>query len=384
MPTEFDSDSPLLYLMERANGLVSGIKKIVALFYSEQEHLLQLFQKIEADSVENIDIDTKKNFDQLNTFRRNQKTAAWFASGDLPFEISNSLPSQRLMFDELSNVILAIPFNSKYDGFNDFIFLYFNKDASNFGLRTSSAVLSTETKTAIAQLLQSSLQSQFELALEYNQYIEGLKNAVAKLNIAYNNAKTSKSAENEIQISRIFDYAEELAKNAGIKKGVHVQFSAESKNVIDLWNGPISHLNHRIYDALEIAFLSKQNKRQNYVVIEDWHLDLHNETKKIISKDEVQLSETKYLKTYLLLERMEEAARKISSKSMNLTGANLGSAMENPISAAAITDAMKKHKIKINVLCKQFPDRWVLLRTEFKPFQNTLVLHDNNNSAISA
>lgn len=384
MSIEFNTESPLLFLLERATGLVSGIKKTVALNYSQELHQIQLFQKIESEPTEIVEIDLKKNNEELLSFRKNQKVAAWFASSDLPFEIKNDKPSQRMMFDELSNVVLVVPFKSNFDGQNDFLFLYFNKDASNFGLRTSSAILSTETKTALAQIIQFSLYSQLELAMEYEKQIDGLKNAIVKLNHAYTSTKTTKSIENETQLSRIFDYAEEIAKNAGSKKDIHVQFSAESKILIEKWEGPISHLKNKILNAFEIAFLSKLNKKQNYVVLEDWHLDLNNESKKTITKDELQLSETKYIKTYLLLDKMEEAARKLSSKSMNLTGANLGGAMDNPISAAAITDAMKKHKVKINVLCKQFPDRWTLLRSEFKPFQNALILRDNNNSAISA
>ena len=73
-----------------------------------------------------------------------------------------------------------------------------------------------------------------------------------------------------------------------------------------------------------------------------------------------------------LLDKLEEAAVRVVNNSEDLTGVNVGKACSRAISAPAISDALKKHKNKINTLLDEFPDRWKLIREEFKPLINIL------------
>jgi hypothetical protein len=59
-------------------------------------------------------------------------------------------------------------------------------------------------------------------------------------------------------------------------------------------------------------------------------------------------------------------------REMPLTGLNVGSACSTPISAPAISDALKKHRNKILTLLGLYPDRWNLIRSEFKPLINVI------------
>jgi hypothetical protein len=80
----------------------------------------------------------------------------------------------------------------------------------------------------------------------------------------------------------------------------------------------------------------------------------------------------KYNKTFLLLDKLENAALHVKSKNMLLTGANIGHEFPTPVTPPAITDALKKHKQKILFLFREYPDRWEIIRTEFRPVQNIL------------
>ena len=92
----------------------------------------------------------------------------------------------------------------------------------------------------------------------------------------------------------------------------------------------------------------------------------------VVSHGVETMADSRYTKTIHILNRLELAAKKVQSEGKSLNGSNVGLAMETPISAPAISDALKKHKSKIQNLCNEFPDEWKLIRKHFKPIINTL------------
>jgi len=57
---------------------------------------------------------------------------------------------------------------------------------------------------------------------------------------------------------------------------------------------------------------------------------------------------------------------------LKLTGTNVGKACPVPISAPAISDALYNHKSKIINLMKTYPDKWDVIRTDFRPLKNVI------------
>jgi hypothetical protein len=51
--------------------------------------------------------------------------------------------------------------------------------------------------------------------------------------------------------------------------------------------------------------------------------------------------------------------------------------MEKPISAPAITDAIRKNRENILQLLEQHPEKWQLIRSYFKPLTNILPESDS-------
>jgi hypothetical protein len=84
------------------------------------------------------------------------------------------------------------------------------------------------------------------------------------------------------------------------------------------------------------------------------------------------IEDSRYIKTIQMLNKLENAANKVQSNGKSLSGSNLGHAMSTPISAPAISDALKKHKNKIQSLCNKYPDEWTLIRKAFRPVINIL------------
>ena len=72
----------------------------------------------------------------------------------------------------------------------------------------------------------------------------------------------------------------------------------------------------------------------------------------------------------MLLDNLNEAVKSVVNQKQTPTGILVGQALKKPISAPAISDALKNHRSKILTLLNQYPNRWVELIQYFKPIQN--------------
>ncbi|MBU0489382.1 MAG: hypothetical protein KKD31_15670, partial [Bacteroidetes bacterium] len=109
------------------------------------------------------------------------------------------------------------------------------------------------------------------------------------------------------------------------------------------------------------------------ILISDDHLPQRYHTVTAKSATEIrEMGETRLTKTIRLLDRLEEASLKVLENQQNLTGKNVGAFCSTPISAPAISDALRNHRMKIEELFSIYPDQWYLLRKHFKPIRNIL------------
>jgi hypothetical protein len=73
-----------------------------------------------------------------------------------------------------------------------------------------------------------------------------------------------------------------------------------------------------------------------------------------------------------LLDKLENAAKTLQSKNIPLIGLKVGKAMEPPVSAPAITDALGKNRVIIRHILEKYPEKWETIRKDFKPLLNQL------------
>ena len=76
---------------------------------------------------------------------------------------------------------------------------------------------------------------------------------------------------------------------------------------------------------------------------------------------------------YQLLFRLHEAAAQIAQqKGLNIIGKHIGSCCTPAVSNASITDALNKHAVKMFELFGRYPNRWTLIRNEFRSVANII------------
>lgn len=82
---------------------------------------------------------------------------------------------------------------------------------------------------------------------------------------------------------------------------------------------------------------------------------------------------TRLEKTVMLLDRYEQAVKRLITQGIPVLGKNIAQACDPPISAPALTDSINKHKDRIGLCMQQYPDKWQLLRANYQVIKNILL-----------
>ena len=370
------SEKPVLFILQLLPSLLPGIEKVIAVYYSPDSASIasELIRKENGEYMqESFQVsDSPSIFSRL---RSDNVPYSWLRKEDLPFEIKSKEKVQLEIFNELNNSILLIRIQNLFDTKNDLFFIYFNQDLSNFGTINPNKILSTENKTIIGHILRNSIltfiqnnRSDKDLFATIN---ENTRAMIKERNILRDELEITREKYKEGLIRLSNSYLTDLTKS----NGVIYRLSEGAMKKIREYTGDIGNLKPVIAQAVRYAETMNLEGTTGDVLIADFHLVM-DEKKEPRQKESISEPvgdvPVKYNKTFLLLDKLENAALHVKSKNMLLTGANIGHEFPNPVTPPAITDALKKHKQKILFLFREYPDRWVIIRTEFRPVQNIL------------
>jgi hypothetical protein len=356
--------------------ILPGIEKVIAVYCSPDhsdltsdllrkesgEYVLETFQVSDSHSI-------------LSRLRSDNAPYSWLRKEDLPFEIKPKGKVQLEIFNELNNSILLIRILNTYDSKNDLYFIYFNQDLSNFGTISPNRILSTENKTIIGHILRNTIMAVIrnnnndkELFATLN---ENTRAMIKERNVLRDELTITREKYKEGLIRLSSSYLADLFNS----NGVIYRLSDDAMKKIREYAGDIGNLKPIIAKAARFAETMNLEGTTGEVLIADFHLvvDEKNDPRQKESISEpVGDVPVKYSKTFLLLDKLENAALHVKSKNLLLTGANIGLEFPTPVTPPAITDALKKHKQKILFLFQEYPGRWATIRTEFRPVQNIL------------
>lgn len=368
--------NPLVKALKLSASFLPGIDKVVAIYHCSETSLVKaksFVNKISEEPViDELNIDELEV--QIDKMRKNISYFDWFRKDDIPFEArQKKKPSQMDVFHELENVILALGFPNEIDQKNDILLVYFNQDMSNFGVSDSSKLLTPDHKKIVGVLLYNSYKTFIEhtksdtLALQ--SYNENTKSLIKKLSHTKDELEKSKFNYGQSLSDLCRLYIKELSES---HPNLNFILTDDALNKIKTYQGDITELKGIIQKAAEyVSNLYFDNPVSDIYITEDYlNFDIHV-PHKISKPQEVQLYD-RYSKTIHLLDKLESAAREVLARNLDLTSANVGNACSTPITAPAISDAVKKHRNKIIHLLNKYPDRWKLIRKEFRPVRNIL------------
>jgi hypothetical protein len=363
-----------LFLMEQARQLVPGLRKVLSFYYdSFDKKVVAGLLESGFDSVEELNIDDEFDYGKIINSREGKQRVAWLQESDLPFGLESNKDIQRQVFDEFENIVLQLRIPNKDDKKMDLLYLFLNPDASNFGLRKLSDILKTENKSIIGQLIYNSFKQILLQRSDLMQQNKQLKEHYALMQKKLEKQKReSRTLQQDTQKQKL-NYCKYLIEKHATKLGVHIEMGRELMEELSNYKGSFQSIEQLIKDAAQRANDINTDLLTPVLTLEEWHFDnLDQDIYEAVSRPDELNPESRYLNTFRILDRYEESARKLVSNREKLTGANVGKALSTPISAAAVTDSIKKHQDKINTLIKQYPKRWKIIRSEFRPLMNVL------------
>ncbi|PLX14661.1 MAG: hypothetical protein C0599_18465 [Salinivirgaceae bacterium] len=315
--------------------------------------------------ISNVDINSNATLNSKHYYR-------WISLAETPLKTDKQARTQFNIFDEYQNRILHLYLPPINDDFILF-YIFFNDEQSLTGPNSDSR-LTTDNKQLIAHSLYHLLNYERKKYMNDNAVSQNLQKMQQRMSNVH-----QQSSLNDFFDSFVHDYIEEIGKENQIKVDISEKAlkylseqplkPTEVKNLINevvAWLINFGDINQQRY-TIEVSHVVsiRSNTENQTVVIRSKH-------------------DTRYNRTFDLLEKLEQAASRTIQKGQKLTGTNVGGSYDTPITAPAITDALKKHASKIITLSSLYPDRWPIIRSQFKPFQNILETNSEFDSAIQS
>jgi hypothetical protein len=251
------------------------------------------------------------------------------------------------------------------------VFLYLNENPGNFGVSNSINHLTTDNKTIIAFLLRNMLEAFIEQHDKNTMVLLACNQATCTvISKAEAHKREMTGMKENYGLSLIKLCQQHLAAETA-KTGRRYSLSTGAMEMIKIYSGDIKVLEDVLARTLDYVNNLYFNQGEDIEILE-WHLQFEGDGKAIhqsVSGEKEQY-EDKYSRTVTLLDKLEDAALKVKSYNLKMTGTNVGQYCPDPISAPAISDALFNHKSKITNLMTMYPGKWETIRREFRPLKN--------------
>ncbi|WP_289055210.1 hypothetical protein [Carboxylicivirga marina] len=358
---------PAIYMMQQWQAFMDGVDRIITFYIAENT---QAFEGIEWQRFSNntsmpfqITQDVSKQLQHISSEKISHQ---WLRAELLPFINRDNLSINQLnLFSESEYLILLIRIQTAQTPILSYLF--FRNDCSNFGLSDSNTQLEPSHKAIIGKMASqfaSITINEFFAANQANEQFR--KQTISILKSRHIEANSLKEQQTNWKISWLNTYLAEISQRDAVNyviseaaqnKLLHSDVSFEqAKSSIDMCI-------HYICNLLAVI-------PGDEVLIEESYLIIDEPKVKVPIIDHNNQLINRSSKTMLLLDRLENAAIRVKQQGQSITSADVGSNMDKPITAPAISDALRKNRVRILQLFEQYPQRWSLIRQSFKPIMN--------------
>ncbi len=356
---------PAIFLLEQWRHFMNGVDRVMCFYeqgvtplegleWNRQMHGISTPLTI-ADEVQ----------EKLVSIIKEKTAYQWLRPDLLPFINQSQVSLNQLdLFSESLYLVLLIRTN--HHSIKLISYLFFRNDCSNFGISDGRTQLETSHKAIIgkmaSQFASLTLNNFFKAKEETSAFKQQTKILLEARQLESNRGKEELDAwkNNWLDTYLIersqrdgFNYViSSAAKEKLLTAGLNYE---QSKGIIDNCIVYICNLNEFVTGDEVLIDAS-------YLVITTPREPMHTTA----SVQPVQGTN----KTILLLNRLEEAALQLYKQGLPITSADVGASLSKPISAPAISDALRKNRVRILQLFEQYPQRWMTIRQSFKPIIN--------------
>lgn len=362
---------PIIGLLEKSNHLIPGLEKAIGLYYDDAQSVIQCKGLLKDQSqtvIEDFSIEDTPSAQKLRTRKIQHQ---WMAADSLPFNTEQKSKTQLNIFDELNNVVLCLGFKNETDKNTDLLFLYLNHNKGNFGISNSNQNLTTSEKSIIGTMVFNSFNVYLQQQIADSETLKLINEKVQFLHNENDNLNKQIVNLTENYLASILEMCNSHLLKLSLEYGIEFNFSSDAIEKLQYFNGNIEELKEKLTQSALLALNLNFGQNQKQITLRAWDIDF---SKKPITAREINNTDVseRYQKTVHLLNKLENAARSVVNKHLRLTSENVGHACPTPISAPAISDALKNHQKKLSKLMQEYPEKWPTIRNEFRPIKNIL------------
>lgn len=316
--------------------------------------------------------------DNPGAFLQTHEDYYWYRSDEVihPYDvqrIGNNHHSD--LFEEMErNVLfLKLTYNNQIAG----VFVFFDQNRAQLGFLGSDLTLSQDNKILVGRLTYNSLQNVLERMAEDENLFAHFRSGIQNLSkdLQQNAAENRQSV---VMLEKmLLEFAREYIDHRSAEIGLPVSLTNNAREKVMEFRGSPALLKQMIDHAMILAMNLTPNSP---VLIDEWNFQEINKTSDVKASMEENKPQVQqiYVRTWEWLNRLENAVQDVLKSNLPVTGANVGAAMKPSISAAAISDAMKKQEKFLKTLLLEYPQKWNALRTHFKPIRNKVEIYTGN------
>lgn len=340
-----------------------GIDRIVALYVHRTgetggEELLRQGQKHVHRNLVTEAFDKR-----LTELSGEQPGYVWLTRELLPFETTPLGQRQLDIFSEEQHVVMLL--RLKHAGGMDFFYLFFRQDQSNFGVSRLQGPLDTARKALLGSLVYRFARLIYQSSEEQKVYLQRFTDVTRNLIVGQ-----SKPTVDNIPLHWLKqwtdDFLNELFEHTGATLRL-TKAALEHLSTAEDYNSAKKGLEQ----AAQFALMMSGGETEGEILIEAAYIILKKLPELSSGPDaQWQLPAGRMERTRQFLNRLERSAIILSDNGEDLTSSAVGQTMERPISAPAISDALRKNKRRVLLLLEQNPTQWPLIRQYFKPLIN--------------
>ncbi len=363
-----------LHLMNQWPSYMDGIDRIFG-FWPDYKSDYQGIEWTRNKEEEVLEISNEIQ-EFLNSESKLNSSFQWLNANRLPFvTIEQPKIGQLDLFTESKYLVLHVKQKLGSKDSNAHFYLFFRDNKSNFGITESKESYTTSEKAIIGRLAKNYADSIVSNYLSNISSTIQFKESTQKLLI-------TKQEENEAQNNDFYkwnnywidDYLYSLSKRDGFNYVIHENV----RNILFEKCKDLEQLKESITNSLVYICNIKLAEPGDTIELIPAYLIIVSPVN-FSDKKEIVIN-NRISKTVDLLNRLEKSALLVLNTGNSLTSAEVGKNMDRAITAPAISDALKKNKVRILQLLSENPGQWPTIRKHFKPVVN---LFEKNSDKLS-
>lgn len=353
-------------LLQLFPNLFPGIVRVVMLYISEKEETGGRELMLTGNQYLTKELLTDGMESQLQHMRGEQPGYSWLHKDQLPFEQRRVESNQPQLFSEQYHIVLMLRLKPGNSSSVDVFYLFFREDQSNFGISRLQGSLDTTRKALVGSLV-------YRFALLFHQSATDWQCALSEFtNVTRLLLKSPQHNPDKTDFQNwISQWAADYLETLNRSNSHQIRLSEQAiYKLMDC--GDFHKASEALRKAAAFAIMLNSGSAENEITIEANYLLLEKKITELRSPEtgKVRTLPDRLNKTLIFLDKLENAAHKLMNGGEGITSHGVGQTMDRPISAPAISDALRKNRRRIIALIEKHPDRWSLIRNHFRPLIN--------------